>query len=202
MNLQTVVDSTTPATFQVAIQASDWPVVVTVNESHTGTCNDPVEEIECTLTVRHHADGINLISYVSTGDDGSKEYAEFATADTTRAAIDRVCDHLRRNNVGYWVDLATQFSEKWEGDLTGEFVQPASKAISTGLGNLGNGATPIPSNWVKSTALARKPRAYVQPTMPGPIQLRMRKVKAVPETVNDAPIPQSVIDGLKSLGKV
>jgi uncharacterized protein (DUF1778 family) len=134
--------------------------------------------LDCVMAVRRNADGRTIVDYAARekGQTVSK-FAMMATPETTWDAIHTITTHLLINaRGGQWGYMVTELKDRY----TLACASKATRSVGRDKG------------WI--TVKDDKP------TMPGPILSRMPKAKVAP--VNDAPVPQSVVDGIKSLREV
>jgi hypothetical protein len=98
----------------VTFSIEEWAVIVEATANGSRTARDCEKRMECTISIRRHADGRTLVFYRSLENETYlSSLAVMATPRTTTDAIDRVCAHLFANTPGSWSPLVATFQEKY-----------------------------------------------------------------------------------------
>ena len=128
MDNSNVLHSTTtvaPATtfaILVTLNTEEWPAIVEATATGSWSAHDSEKFVECTMTIRRHADGRTLVSYQSLENETPlSAWAVMVPPENTTDAIDWVCAHLLANASGFWRPLVVSFREKYA-------ASPAMKA--------------------------------------------------------------------------
>lgn len=122
-------------TIPVTFITEAWPVIVEATAKGSWTAHDCEKCVECTISIRRHADGRTLVEYRAYENETcSTSLAVMVMSETTTDAINEVCADLLASAFGLWSPLVASFREKYAAiptmNVTTNYVGDQSVTIN------------------------------------------------------------------------